>query len=369
MENLTVKAIREIAKKEGLKGYYKMRKAELISALRKHLDNKYTEKYHDQNVLYSGDCSGDGEWLQHRKYGATDVSILLLDHSAKIGMIDKPDNYNSPFLMFKERKGEYKRQVSFDSEVAMDFGHFAEDFIIKYIPRLFKEQYNIEVQKVVKGNQVVSNNKYPLWTCTPDAFVKIEDVWYPVELKTGNFFVSKEWESDIVPMKYYAQVQQQLAVLDKQKGFLVGFINNRFTKIYEIERHERTIETAYTLTINFDDKLNNNIAPDTNGCAAECEFLKLEYKTFEKNWDKVPSMDLKKFNDYISLKENEAFLKAEIKRSEDEKKYFETEIQKKMLELGTNELQINSEYVATWKESKNGSKLFRIKEIKKGSEE
>lgn len=45
----------------------------------------------------------------------------------------------------------------------------AEDFIINNLPNLFKREFNLDVQEVRKGNQVVANPQYPLWTCTPDS--------------------------------------------------------------------------------------------------------------------------------------------------------------------------------------------------------
>lgn len=180
---MTIKELKEQLKKLGAKGYSKLKKVELIALL-----EKLSPKLHDSEVLFTGECSGDTEWLNYRRIGATDVSILVLDYSWRNGFIDKPDNYNSPLMMYLERKGKYKRELSFDNIVSMNFGHYAENFIIQNIPELFKREFNIEVQEVRKGNQVVANPQYPLWTCTPDSWVKINNEWYPVELKTGNSY-------------------------------------------------------------------------------------------------------------------------------------------------------------------------------------
>ena len=49
----------------------------------------------------------------------------------------------------------------------MDFGHYAEDFIIAHLPALFEKEFNIKIQETLKGNQVVANKNYPLWELYP----------------------------------------------------------------------------------------------------------------------------------------------------------------------------------------------------------
>lgn len=71
--------------------------------------------------------------------------------------------------MWAERKGIYSRDISFNSQIAMEFGHYAEDFIIAHLPVLFEKEFDLKVEATRKGNQVVGNPIYPLWSCTPDS--------------------------------------------------------------------------------------------------------------------------------------------------------------------------------------------------------
>ena len=73
---MTIKELKEQLKKLGAKGYSKLKKVELIALL-----EKLSPKLHESEVLFTGECNGDGEWLNHRRIGATDVSILVLDYS------------------------------------------------------------------------------------------------------------------------------------------------------------------------------------------------------------------------------------------------------------------------------------------------
>ena len=355
---MTVKELKEKAKRMGLSGYSQLRKAELEKFIE---DNTL----HNSEILFTGECSGDGEWLNHRKIGATETSILVVDNAFKNGLINRPDKYNSPYLIYLERKGLYKRDISFASQVAMEFGHYAEDFIIAHLPALFKNEFNIEVQETKKGNQVVGNKDFPLWSCTPDSWVKIENEWYPVELKTGNSFTSYEWEREEVPDKYFAQVQQQLAVLGKEKGYLVGFMDNRFTRVYEITKDKKLIDIAYQLTEKFQKCLDKNIEPELNGCEAECEFLKQEFKGFGNPLEQTPILDISNsdLNDYTSLIDTKKMTAEELKEIEEDMKPFTTKIQKKMLELETETLIINGSHLATWKIDSRGYKRFTFKEL------
>lgn len=356
---MTVKELKEKAKQMGLGGYSKLRKAELEKFIE---DNTL----HNSEILFSGECSGDGEWLKHRKIGATETSILVVDNAFRHGLINRPDKYNSPYLIYLERKGLYKRDISFASQVAMEFGHYAEDFIIAHLPALFKNEFNIEVQETKKGNQIVGSKEYPLWSCTPDSWVKIENEWYPVELKTGNSFTSYEWEREEVPNKYFAQVQQQLAVLGKEKGFLVGFVDNRFTRVYEIDKDKKLINEAYELTKKFQECLEKNIEPELNGCEMECDFLKEEFKGFGNPLEQIPSVivDYKELDTFTSLQETKKITSTEIKEIEADMKPFTAKIQKKMLDFKTEILLINGSHLATWKIDARGAKRFILKELK-----
>ncbi|WP_306583746.1 YqaJ viral recombinase family protein [Fusobacterium ulcerans] len=356
---MTVKELKEKAKQMGLGGYSKLRKAELEKFIE---DNTL----HNSEILFSGECSGDGEWLKHRKIGATETSILVVDNAFRHGLINRPDKYNSPYLIYLERKGLYKRDISFASQVAMEFGHYAEDFIIAHLPALFKNEFNIEVQETKKGNQVVGSKEYPLWSCTPDSWVKIENEWYPVELKTGNSFTSYEWEREEVPNKYFAQVQQQLAVLGKEKGFLVGFVDNRFTRVYEIDKDKKLINEAYELTKKFQECLEKNIEPELNGCEMECDFLKEEFKGFGNPLEQIPSVivDYKELDTFTSLQETKKITSTELKEIEADMKPFTAKIQKKMLDFKTEMLLINGSHLATWKIDARGAKRFILKELK-----
>lgn len=356
---MTLKELQQKAKSMGLRGFWKLKKVEL---------EKFIEEntLHNSEVLFAGECSGDGEWLEHRRIGATDTAVLICDNAYRNRLLDRPDKYTSPFLMYEERKGRYKREISFTSQVAMEFGHFAEDFIIAHLPALFEREFGIKVQATRKGTQVVANKEYPLWTCTPDSWVKINEEWYPVELKTGNSYTAYEWEREEVPNKYYAQVQQQLAVLGKGKGFLVGFVDNRFTRVYEIERNDKLISQAYEITRQFQYCLDNNIEPELNGCEAECEYLKQEFKGFGNKYENIPGMDIneKDLQYYLDLEQTKREISKETKEIEKDMKTLICVIQNKMLDLETENLVINGSYLATWKIDARGAKRFALKELK-----
>ncbi len=403
---MTLKELQQKAKSMGLRGFWKLKKVEL---------EKFIEEntLHSSEVLFAGECSGDGEWLEHRRIGATDTAVLICDNAYRNRLLDRPDKYTSPFLMYEERKGRYKREISFTSQVAMEFGHFAEDFIIAHLPDrpdkytspflmyeerkgrykreisftsqvamefghfaedfiiahlpvLFEKEFGIKVQATRKGNQVVANKKYPLWSCTPDSWVKIEGEWYPVELKTGNSYTAYEWEREEVPNKYYAQVQQQLAVLGKEKGFLIGFVDNRFTRLYEIERNDKLISQAYEITRQFQYCLDNNIEPELNGCEAECEYLKQEFQGFGNKYENIPGIDIneKDLQYYLDLEQTKKEISKEVKEIEKDMKMLACKIKNKMLEFETENLLINNSHIATWKIDARGAQRFALKELK-----
>lgn len=78
-----------------------------------------------------------------------------------------------------------------------------EKLTIKELKEQYKREFNLNVQEIRKGNQVVANPQYPLWTCTPNSWIKINNEWYPVELKTGNSYQAYDWSKNEVPNNYY----------------------------------------------------------------------------------------------------------------------------------------------------------------------
>lgn len=123
---MTVKELRAKAKSIGLSGYSKLRKAELEKLIEDTEEYNKAHELHDSEILFIGQCSGDGEWLNHRRIGATDTSILVVDNAFRQKLIDQPDRYTSPYLMWAERKGIYSRDISFNSQIAMEFGHYLD---------------------------------------------------------------------------------------------------------------------------------------------------------------------------------------------------------------------------------------------------
>ena len=59
---MTVKELRAKCKELGLKGFWTLKKVELEKLIEEN-----TIHLHDSEVLFTGECSGDGEWLNHRR--------------------------------------------------------------------------------------------------------------------------------------------------------------------------------------------------------------------------------------------------------------------------------------------------------------
>ena len=161
-------------------------------------------------------------------------------------------------------------------------------------------------------------------------------------------------------------MQQQLAVLGKENGFLVGFIDNRFTRVYEIDKDKKLISLAYELTKKFQKCLDDGVEPELNGCEAECDFLKEEFKGFGNYLEQIPSvtMDYKELQGFTALQETKKNTSTELKEIEADMKPFTAKIQKKMLDFQTEMLLINGSHLATWKIDARGAKRFSLKELK-----
>lgn len=247
---------------------------------------------HNAKVLFKGNTTNQGDWLEYRKIGASAIHNLVEADRYSKGLIEKPE-YSSPWILYQELKGFYKPVFSDFMQDKLDFGHFAEDFIRAKFAAVAERQGITGIKEVTAGDEVLGSTEHDFMTCTPDGWVEIESGEYiPMECKTGDSFQWQEWSGDTVPDKYYSQCQWILECTGKPYMFILGWINNRFTKVFTVEKDENFIKKMLEIAGNFWKNFMANIEPELVGNKIEAEALGELYIVPVKEPEKVELTEL-----------------------------------------------------------------------------
>lgn len=295
---------------------------------------------HNGIVVFKGDTTNRGEWLEHRVIGASSIHNLVEADRYKQGWIEKKPEYSSPWILYKTLKGEYEPSFSEIMQDKLEFGHFAEDFIRAKFP----EKATFPVYEVIPGNEVIRHKKYEFATCTPDGWVSTDEGWFPMECKTGDSFQWEEWSGDTVPDKYYSQCQWILEVTGKEKMYILGWINNRFTKVFTVVRDQEFINYMFGLAKEFWDNFQNNIDPELVGNKVEAEALGIAYE--------IPKATTEKIKSDLALNLADELLNSitELKQVEEKAKpkaeSIKIMIKKEMLEKGVSLMELGNGLIA-----------------------
>lgn len=239
----------------------------------------FLNKKHNSPVLFKGNTTDRGEWLKYRVIGASAIHNLVEVDRYKKGWIDKKPEYSSPFILYKELKGEYQPEFTPEMQDKLDFGHFAEDFIrSKFLEKAKLQGFDglIEVQA---ADEVIRHPYFEFATCTPDGWISNDKgEWIPLECKTGDSWQWDAWSGDTIPDKYYAQCQWILEITGKPYMYILGWINNRFTKVFTVQKDQEFINYMFELASNFWENFKNNIEPELIGNKIEASFLGINYQ-------------------------------------------------------------------------------------------
>lgn len=293
-------------------------------------------------VLFKGNTTTGTEWLKYRKIGASSIHHLVESDRYQKGLIDKPE-YSSPWILYQDLKGYYKPKFSDFMKDKLEFGHFAEDFIRDKFKEVAERQGIKGIRKTIKSNKVLGHSQKEYATCTLDGWVLLNNgKKVPLELKTGDSFQWDKWNGDTLPDKYYSQCQWILAITDSPFMYILGWINNRFTKVFKVERDENFINIIFNLAENFwNEHYLKDKEPELIGNKIEAEALGIIYEipaTEKKTLinTSLGKEEIKTLQD--SLKEFKEIEKTSKKKIDS----FKIRIKKEMLSKGINEMLVGN---------------------------
>ena len=302
---MTVKELREEAKSLGLVRYSKLKKEKLIEFIAtakaeviEMSKEEFKTSLSSCGEVYGYDNEVDWHTLREKRIGGSDIGAILGVNKYKSIIdvyIDKTEGSN------------------FEGNEATFWGHMHESTIMKVFAQKHKEFNVYQAPYSVVNDFLVANL---------DGVLKDRNTgdYGVLEIKTTNAFNYKDWDGDIVPQYYYAQVQHYLMLTGYKFAYIAVLIGGNKYKDFKIERSEEDINLIRNKATEFyQENLLKKIPPMPDGSDAYMNHLKkkameiennevIEFNYLEEKAAKVKELG-KQIN---SLKKDQDLLKEEI---------------------------------------------------------
>ena len=266
---MTVKELREEAKSLGLVGYSKWKKSELeehIAAAQAEVIEMSKEEFQTSlsscGEIYGYDNEDDWHTLREKRIGGSDIGAILGVNKYK-SIID---------VYIDKTEG-----ISFEGNESTYWGHIHESTIMKEFGKRHKEFIVYQAPYSVIDDFLIANL---------DGVLKDkENAEYGVlEIKTTNAFNYKDWDGDVVPQYYYAQVQHYLMLTGYKFAYIAVLIGGNHYKDFKIERNEEDIELIRNKASEFyNENILKLIPPMPDGSDAYMNHLKKKAMDIENN--------------------------------------------------------------------------------------
>ena len=295
---MTVKELREEAKSLGLVGYSKLKKEELIEFIAtakaeviEMSKEEFKTSLSSCGEVYGYDNEVDWHTLREKRIGGSDIGAILGVNKYKSIIdvyIDKTEGSN------------------FEGNEATFWGHMHESTIMKVFAQKHKEFIVYQAPYSIIDDFLIANL---------DGVLKDKNTgdYGVLEIKTTNAFNYKDWEGDIVPQYYYAQVQHYLMLTGYKFAYIAVLIGGNYYKDFKIERNEEDIELIRNKATEFyNENLLKKIPPMPDGSDAYMQHLKKKALEIENN----EIIELVGFEEKVEMLKNVTREKKELEKTE-----------------------------------------------------
>ena len=302
---MTIKELREEAKRLGITNIYNLNKTELEDriALERQEVVQMSMMDFKASLLTNfevADYEDEEAWhlLRQKRIGGSDVGAILGVNPYK-SIID---------VYIDKTEG-----ATFKGNEATHWGHMLENVVMKEFASKHKEMEVYQAPYSVVSEYLIAN---------VDGVVRSKETgeYGILEIKTTNAFNSKAWEDDEIPQSYYAQVQHYLSMTGYAFAYIAVLIGGQKYKEFYVERSEEDIALIEEKTNAFYLLIGAlGVPPMPDGSDAYMEHLKK--RALELQSDEVVVLDeleekAKKIKELTAkqkeLKKEEELLKQEI---------------------------------------------------------
>ena len=298
---MTVKELREEAKSLGLVGYSKLNKADLeqlisvtksevIEMTKEEFETSVTANTENTKVL-GYDNEDDWHELRAKRIGGSDIGAI-------IGV--------NPYKSIVDVYVDKTEGSNFKGNELTHWGHMLEGTILKEFSNKHKELIVYEVPYSVVNDFLIANL---------DGALKDKETgdYGVLEIKTTSLWNKKDWEGDVVPQYYYAQVQHYLMLTGYKFAYIAVLIGGNKYKDFKIERSEKDIELIRNKATEFyNENILKLIPPMPDGSDAYMQHLKKKAMEIENN--KI--IELVGFEEKVEMLKNVTREKKELEKTE-----------------------------------------------------
>jgi hypothetical protein len=235
-------------------------------------DAEIDEQQLDQEYRVLCSESNTPEWLTLRKtgIGASEAAVVL-------GV----SKWATRHELWRDKRSDTVVDIGNDR---MEFGHLAEDVIVRFIQN-HPERFAF-IGTVHPAEGLLQSVQWPWLLGTLDRRVLTPDgIYVPLELKSVNDHVAREWlvmddvdEADpfgtgpgrgarlVVPDKYQVQVQQQMAVTGAPYAFVCVWLGKERIDLIRVDRDDEFIRDKLVGEVGrfWRDHVQTGIAPAPN---------------------------------------------------------------------------------------------------------
>ena len=266
---MNIKELRAEAKKIGLVGYSQLNKEDLeylIAVSKQEVIEMSKEEFETSlsscGEVYSYDNEEDWHKLREKRIGGSDIGAILgiNKHKSIIDVyIDKTEGSS-----FEGNESTYWGHIH-ESTIMKEFGKRHKEFIVYQAPYSIIDDFLIaNLDGVLKDKE---NGEYGV-----------------LEIKTTNAYNYKDWDGDVVPQYYYAQVQHYLMLTGYKFAYIAVLIGGNHYKDFKIERNEEDIELIRNKASEFyNQNILKLIPPMPDGSDAYMDHLKKKAMEIENN--------------------------------------------------------------------------------------
>lgn len=224
---MTVRELRAKAKELGLKGYSKLKKAELEELVNKVKSEKKELSKEDLKeivppIVKIFEYENQEKWHELRGIGIG---------GSDIGAILGVNKYKSAIDIYID-KTEGKKQ---DGNRFTHFGHKLEKVVFEEFQERHSNMKCYTVPYTIQRGVCVANVDGMVYD-------PVKDRYGVLELKTTSAYNKDEWTGDTVPQSYYAQVQHYLYVTGLSFAYIACLVGGNDYKEFYIERSLEDID-------------------------------------------------------------------------------------------------------------------------------
>ena len=314
---MTVKELKEEAKSLGLVGYSKLNKADLeqlisitksevIEMTKEEFETSITANTENTKVL-GYDNEDDWHELRAKRIGGSDIGAI-------IGV--------NPYKSIVDVYVDKTEGSNFKGNELTHWGHMLEGTILKEFSNKHKELIVYEVPYSVVNDFLIANL---------DGVLKDKETgdYGVLEIKTTSLWNKKDWEDDVIPQYYYAQVQHYLMLTGYKFAYIAVLIGGQQYKEFKIERNEEDINLIRNKATEFyQENLLKKIPPMPDGSDAYMNHLKKKALEIENN----EIIELVGFEDKVEMLKNVEREKKELEKTE---KLLKEEVMLEMIRKNT----------------------------------